>query len=107
LTGIRPERSELTSFSQLVQELIAGVVRRHIFTSWERDLLLDFETCGIRKSARADLLRRYLRAVQQQFSIDPSPPLRLSQFVELEHQQRRRSRRTEQQTRAATAHCAS
>jgi hypothetical protein len=100
LTGIQQERFELTSFSQLIQELIAGVIRRHIFTVWERDFLLDLQTCGVRKSKRAEVLRRYLRTVQQHCAVDSSPPLRLSHFLETE-QQHRRPRRVPQQATAA------
>ena len=60
------ERLDLTSFSQLVQELINGAVRRHTFSPWELELLLDLQTCRARKSARAELLRRYLYSTPQQ-----------------------------------------
>ena len=80
------------SFNQLVQELISGTVQRHVFTQWELELLLDLQTCSIRKCARADVLRRYLKAVQQHFTDDASNLLRLSAFVEQESQQRTSSR---------------
>jgi hypothetical protein len=82
----------LTSFNQLVQELISGTVQRHVFTQWELELLLDLQTCSIRKCARADVLRRYLKAVQQHFTNDASNLLRLSAFVEQENQQRTSTR---------------
>ncbi len=82
LTKTKPERLDLTSFSQLVQEIIVGVVRRNTFTPLELELLLDLQNCRIRKSARADVLRRYLKALQQQFALDGSNPLRLSYFLE-------------------------
>jgi hypothetical protein len=80
------------SFNQLVQELINGTVQRHVFTQWELELLLDLQTCSIRKCARADVLRRYLKAVQQQFTDNASNLLRLSAFVEQENQQRTSTR---------------
>lgn len=80
------------SFNQLVQELISGTVQRHVFTQWELELLLDLQTCSIRKCARADVLRRYLKAVQQHFTGDASNLLRLSAFVEQENQQRTSTR---------------
>jgi hypothetical protein len=80
------------SFNQLVQELISGTVQRHVFTQWELELLLDLQTCSIRKCARADVLRRYLKAVQQQFTDNASNLLRLSAFVEQENQQRTSTR---------------
>jgi hypothetical protein len=80
------------SFNQLVQELISGTVQRHVFTQWELELLLDLQTCSIRKCARADVLRRYLKAVQQQFTDNASNLLRLSAFVEQENEQRTSTR---------------
>jgi hypothetical protein len=80
------------SFNQLVQELISGTVQRHVFTQWELELLLDLQTCSIRKCARADVLRRYLKAVQQHFTDDAANLLRLSAFVEQESRQRTSSR---------------
>jgi hypothetical protein len=85
LTGTRSERSDLMSFNQLVQELISGTVQRHVFTQWELELLLDLQTCTIRKCARPDLLKRYLKAVQQHFAEGASSLLRLSAFVEQEN----------------------
>jgi hypothetical protein len=76
------------SFNQLVQELISGTVQRHVFTQWELELLLDLQICPIRKCSRADVLRRYLKAVQLQFAEDASTLLRLSAFVEQEGRHR-------------------
>jgi hypothetical protein len=97
----------LTSFSQLVQELIGGAVRRHVFTPWELELLLDLQRCRIRKSARADLLRRYLKTVQQQFAVDGSPPIRFMEFFEREYQQRSAQPASSEPQRAIVAGCAS
>ena len=44
--------SEWLSFSQLIQELIGGVIRRHIFSQWELDLLLDLQLSRMGKTAR-------------------------------------------------------
>jgi hypothetical protein len=85
LSGIPIESPELTSFNRLIQELISGVVQRNTFTQWELELLLDLQTSRIRKSSRPEILRRYLRAVQQHFASHPdSPPLRLAAFVKKE-----------------------
>jgi hypothetical protein len=89
MTDTRSERSELTSFNQLVQEMIGGTLRRHTFTQWELELLLDLQTCRVRKSARPEVLRRYLRAVHQHFMQGASTPLRLSVFLANESQNRR------------------
>ena len=84
LNDIRAERSELTSLNQLVQELVGGTLRRNVFTQVELQLLLDLQACRIRKSTRPDILRRYLRAVQQHFAEDASTPLRFTHFFEKE-----------------------
>jgi len=97
------EQLDLTSFSQLVQELIGGVIRRHTFAPHELELLLDFQSCRIRKSARPEILRRYLKAVQQQLACDGSRPLRLSDFVENEQRRRARSCRWPQPAPAIAA----
>ena len=79
------ERSELTSINQLIQEIIGGSVRRHTFSQWELELLLDLQMCPVRKSARPELLRRYLKAVQQHYSDGAMDPLRLSSFLDREN----------------------
>jgi hypothetical protein len=84
----RLDKSELTSINQLIQDIIGGSVRRNTFTQWELELLLDLQTCGVRKSARAELLRRYVKAVQQQFAQGSFSPMRLSEFLEKENQKR-------------------
>jgi hypothetical protein len=89
LTDARAGRAELTAFSQFVQDVIGGAVRRHTFSEWELELLLDLQTCAIRKSARADLLRRYLKAVHQDFAAGALAPLRFSSFLERRKQRRR------------------
>lgn len=88
MTDSRLERSDWTSFNQLLHELIGGAIRRHTFTQWELELLLDLQMSRIRKSSRPDVLRRYLRAVQQHFAQGATVPLRLSAFLESESQQR-------------------
>ena len=76
-------RFTFVSFSQLVQELISGTVRRHTFTQPELELLLDLQNSRIRKSSKPDVLRRYLRAAQIQFAKHESV-LRFSKFMERE-----------------------
>jgi hypothetical protein len=75
LTNLSATPPEWTSFTQLVQELASGNVQRNCFTQSELDLLLDVQTARLRKSAREDALRRYLRAVlQSQLSGAAEPP---------------------------------
>jgi hypothetical protein len=85
---VRSGRADLVSFSQLVHDVIDGAVRRHTFSEWELELLLDLQTCAVRKSARADLLRRYLKTVHQDFAEGASSPLRFASFVERKRQRR-------------------
>jgi hypothetical protein len=103
LTEARTGRAELTSFSQFVQEVIGGAVRRHTFTEWELGLLLDLQNCAVRKSARADLLRRYLKAVHRDFSAGAASPLRLAVFLERRKQHCRRGDAHTSQGRAVRA----
>lgn len=80
-------RFTFVSFSQLVQELIGGTVRRHTFTQSELELLLDLQNSRIRKSSKPDVLRRYLRAAQLQLAQQGSL-LRFSKFMERENPQK-------------------
>lgn len=82
------ESVDLASFNQLVHELIGGEVRRHKFTSHEMELLLDLHACGIRKSARAELLRRYLKVLQQRAGQGDDCYMRLSLFIEISGRKR-------------------
>jgi hypothetical protein len=82
LQRLNASSSEWTSFTQLVQELVSGVVRRNQFTQWELDLLLDLQISRLRKSSRADALRRYLRVVQQAQINGASEPPKFLKFVE-------------------------
>jgi hypothetical protein len=74
--------TEWTSFTQLIQELVAGTVRRNLFTRWELDLLLDLQLSRLRKASRADALRRYLRTVQQAQANGAAEPPRFPTFPE-------------------------
>jgi hypothetical protein len=89
MNNTRSDRSELTSINQLVHDIIDGGTRRHTFTQWELELLLDLQTCRIRKSSRPEVLRRYLKAVQQHFAAGALDPLRLATFLEQENQRSR------------------
>jgi len=99
------ERGEWTSFLQLVQELIGGVIRRHTFTQWELELLLDLQTSRIRKSSRPDVLRRYLRTVQLQNNQGALTPPRLSSFLAAEISQREAQIEATHSTRVAAVPC--
>jgi hypothetical protein len=75
----------MTALHQLVQDIIGGSMRRNTFSQWELELLLDLQTCGIRKGSRTETLRRYLRAVQQHYAQGARGPLRLSAFLDREN----------------------
>jgi hypothetical protein len=81
LVLVKRSYSEWLSFSQLILELIGGVVRRHIFTQWELDLLLDLQLSAMSKTERNVLLRRYLKFVQQEQAAGASEPPRLGPFL--------------------------
>jgi hypothetical protein len=81
-------RTGWLSYFQLIQELIDGATRRHTFTAWELDLMLDLEVSRLRKSSRPEVLRRYLRFVQAE-SLHTPQPTRFSAFMETETLRRR------------------
>lgn len=78
--------TDLNSYVQLIQDIICGTIRRHTFSPTELDLLLDVQASSVRKNAKSEILRRYLRTVQQQFAMDGSGPQRFAQFWEIEAQ---------------------
>jgi hypothetical protein len=82
LPKLKATPSEWTSFTQLVQELIGGTVRRNLFTQWELNLLLDLQLSKMRKSSRGDVLRRFLRAVQHCQAQGADEPPRLAAYLE-------------------------
>jgi hypothetical protein len=89
VTEMKPSNGNWIALSQLLQQLIAGKVRRNTFTQWEMELLLDLQMMPLRKSTRADLLKRYSKQVQQQQQDNAPMPMRFSRFYEREMQQRK------------------
>jgi hypothetical protein len=73
---------DLNTYLQLVQDIMGGTIRRHTFTPAELQLLLDVQSSRIRKTLKNEVLRRYLRTVQQQFAMDGSAPQRFARFWE-------------------------
>ena len=88
LVLVKRSYSEWLSFSQLIQELIGGVVRRHIFTQSELDLLLDLQLSAMSKTERSVLLRRYLKFVQQEQAAGALAPPRLGPFLAAQNEAR-------------------
>jgi hypothetical protein len=81
LSDSKTERPDWNSLHRLVQDLISGVSRRHTFTQWELEFLLDLQNSRLRKSAREVVLRKYLRAVHQCYLDGAKEPPRLSSFL--------------------------
>lgn len=81
-------RPEWLSYFQLIQELIDGAARRHIFSQWELNLLLDLDVSRLRKSSRPEVLRRYLRLMHAE-NTGAEEPLRFATFMESENLHRR------------------
>ncbi len=84
------DQSMLTQFNNLIQEVASGQMHRHLFEPWELEVLLDIESCCVRQSSRAGLLRRYQRAATIRANAAPSPLMKFSEF--LADQRNRRNR---------------
>jgi hypothetical protein len=80
----------LAQFNSLIQEVSSGQMHRNVFEPWELELLLDIESCCVRQSSRAGLLRRYQRAATNRANTGATPILRFSEF--LADQRKRRNR---------------
>ena len=61
------QTTNLAQFNNLMEELMHGGPKRTVYQPWEMQLLLDFGTCRLRRSARVEALKRYQRLVQQYF----------------------------------------
>jgi hypothetical protein len=88
LVLVKRSYSEWLSFSQLIQELIDGVVRRHMFSQWELDLLLDLQLSAMSKTERSVLLRRYLKFVLHEQGAGALTPPRLGSFLAAQNEAR-------------------
>lgn len=72
----------LTRFNRLVQELLRGDMKRNCFRPWEIEILLDIESCSLKKANRREVLRRYQRAVQREMENGGGKPMKLSEYLE-------------------------
>ncbi len=68
-------------FQRLIVEVIRGETRRTVFQTWEVELLVDIESCGLEPKRRVGTLRQYLRTVERQLERGPGPPMKLSEFL--------------------------
>ena len=89
-------KSQWNAYCQLIQELIAGTVRRNVFTAWEMRLLLDLQNARMRRSSRPEVLRRYLKQIEQQYASGAPEPVRFAQFFENDPRFRRTLQATAQ-----------
>jgi hypothetical protein len=78
----------LNRFRRLIREVIRGALARNSFQPWEVEILMDLETCELQRSRRLDILRQYVRAVEQQLVYGPGPPMKLSEFLKLRAERR-------------------
>ncbi len=81
MIDVNAEIPDWSSFQRLVQDLITGAVRRHTFTQWELEFLLDLQNSRLRKSSRDGALRKYLRVVHLHHTEGTPEPPRLSAFL--------------------------
>ena len=72
----------LAQFNRLIQELLRGNMHRNTFRPWEIELLLDIESCNLRKASKRETLRRYQKAVQRHMEKGARLPLKLSEYLE-------------------------
>lgn len=84
------DQNTLAQFNNLIQEVASGQMNRHLFEPWELELLLDIESCCVRQSSRAGLLRRYQRAAANRADAGYVPLMKFSEF--LSDQRNRRNR---------------
>lgn len=78
----------LREFNRLITDLLQGRLQRNGFRRWEIDILLDLETCKLRRSTRRETLRRYQQAMTRRLE-DGEPIQVLSQFLETRRRRRR------------------
>lgn len=86
----------LREFNRLMTDLLQGRMQRNGFRRWEIEILLDLETCKLRRSTRRDTMRRYHQAMTRRLENGESLQL-VSEYLEI----RRRRRRVAAQHAAA------
>ena len=74
-----PENPFLTQFDQLIDDLIAGTLRRTRFEKWEIQIVLDGAAFSLHNARR--ILNEYRKAVHRQFADGATVPMRLSEFL--------------------------
>jgi hypothetical protein len=71
----------LHRFNRLMGEIMRGAITRNAFQAWEIDVLLDLESCPLKRRGRLEILRQYQNAVERQLDTGPGPPMKLSVFL--------------------------
>jgi hypothetical protein len=56
-------------------------LHRGKFQPWEIDILLDIESCNLRRSTKRQILQGYQRAVQAGLQMGAQLPVRLSEYL--------------------------
>lgn len=85
-------------FNRLIADLLQGRMQRNGFRRWEIAILLDLETCKLRRSTRRETLRRYQQVMSRR--LDNGEALLLpSEYLAA----RRRRRRNTMMPEAAEA----
>ncbi len=81
----------LNRFNRLLGEVMRGAMARNSFQPWEVEILMDLENCQLERRRRQEILRQYQRAVEQQVTNGPGPPMKLSEFLVLRAHRREQS----------------
>jgi hypothetical protein len=76
----------LAQFNQLIEDVLAGTLRRSVFCPWEIAILVDMVRCNLRQSSKRDsLLRQYRNAMERYLRDGAEVPLKLSDYLESLH----------------------
>jgi hypothetical protein len=98
----KPDKA--TTFKRLIDEVIAGEIRRSRFDPWEIGVLLDLLRCdlsAISPTSRLRILREYQEAASLQLEEGADDPLTLSKYLESVTVPRRRTTAAQQRSRVA------
>jgi len=87
--GMADHEVVLGRFNRLMQDLFRENANRNCFYPWEIELLLDIQSCNLRRRSRRETLRRYQRVMQRRLECGTPGLLKLSEFLERERARRR------------------
>lgn len=73
----------LAQFNQLIEDILAGTLRRTTFRTWEIEILVDMVGCDLPHSpSRDNTLREYRNAMQRHIRQGACVPLKLSDYLQ-------------------------